>query len=100
MPIPSLNPQIESFTPTGKKVLVKREEDEKVVGGIIMPENRAKVGLVRAKVISAGAKINAEEIRPGDVILMPRQMGYQRVSIGGVEHEVVPHESIFAVEPQ
>jgi co-chaperonin GroES (HSP10) len=99
MPLPTLNPRIESFRPTGKKALVKRQVEESLKDGIFLPENRAQVGLVRGTVVEVGAALHAETgIKQGDTLIYPRQLGYQRVEYRGDPHEVVPVESIFAVE--
>lgn len=99
MPIQSLVPRISTFTPTGEKVLCRRTETGEIVrDGIILPENRIRVGLARALVLAVGAKIDC--IKKGDTILFPGQNGYAKVEVDGKVAEVVPLSSIFAVEPK
>ena len=95
MPLPSLNPVVSSFRPTGKKVLARRIAGEKEVGGIILPETRVKLGLAEFKVLAVGPK--NEDIQKGDTIFAPGQLGYPRVNLPDGEAEILPHDSVFAV---
>jgi hypothetical protein len=82
MPIASLHPKIESVTPTGDKLLVKRQADDVKVGEIWMPENAMHVGLAKFDVIGVSKKVLEEHgIGVGDVIYAPRVLGYQRVEL-------------------
>lgn len=100
MPIASLNPVIKKVRPLGTNILVHRHPDEEKRGEIFMPENAVKIGLSKADVIAVSPKVAKDyPIRAGDVVHIPRALGYQRVEYP--PHGLcyfVPIESVAAVE--
>ncbi|MDE2102723.1 MAG: hypothetical protein KGL39_36095 [Patescibacteria group bacterium] len=96
MPLASLNPKVSSFRPTGQKILVRPQDGAREVGGIWLPDNQVKVGLGRGDVLAVGEKV--EHVAPGDVVLFPIQLGFNRVEVDGKDCRVVPMDSVYAVE--
>jgi co-chaperonin GroES (HSP10) len=100
MPIASLNPVIKKMRPLGNNLLVHKQAEEQVSKGIILPENAVKTGLCKADVIAVSAKVARDyPIRAGDIVHIPRVLGYQRVEYHpyGLCY-FVPIESVAAVE--
>ena len=92
-----------SLKPLNDRVLVLRiEEDEKTVGGIIIPDT-AKEKPQEGKVIAVGpGKLDDEgkrippEIKENDRILFGKYAGNE-VKIDGVEHIIMREDDILAV---
>jgi chaperonin GroES len=89
--------------PLNDRVLVRRmEAEEKVKGGIIIPDT-AKEKPLEGKVIAVGAgKIDengkrvAMEVKAGDRVLIGKYAGTE-VRIDDVEHVIVREEEILGV---
>jgi len=93
----SLNPRIESFTPVGDRVLLRRHARPDKVGSIHLPTNTAHVDLAKFDVIAAGPK--CESVKPGDIALAPAQLTFGRVEVRGEELEVAPEKILSAFIP-
>lgn len=91
------------LTPLGNRVLVKRlEAEEKLPGGIILPDT-AKKKQERAEVVAVGAgkkdkngNLVAVEVAVGDVILMEKYSG-QEITLDDEEYVIVKADDIIAV---
>ena len=89
--------------PLNDRVLVRRmEAEEKVKGGIIIPDT-AKEKPLEGKVIAVGAgklddngKRVAMEVKAGDRVLIGKYAGTE-VRIDDVEHVIVREEEILGV---
>lgn len=92
-----------SLKPLGNRVLVQRlEADEKIKGGIILPDS-AKKKQESAKVIAIGSgkrlddgKVLPMPVAVGDVILMDKYSG-QEVTIDDVEYMILKADDIIAI---
>ena len=91
------------FQPLGHRVLVKRlEQEEKLKGGIILPD-AAKKKQEQAEVIAVGTgKIDKNgqtvpmPVKIGDVILMEKYSG-QEVTIDDQEYVIVKADELIAI---
>jgi len=91
------------FQPLGNRVLLKRlEKEEKLKGGIILPDS-AKKKQEQAEVISVGPgkKDKAGNLIPmpvkvGDVVLIEKYSG-QEVTLNDVEYIIVKSDELIAV---
>ena len=91
------------FQPLGHRVLVKRlEQEEKLKGGIILPD-AAKKKQEQAEVIAVGTgKIDKNgqvvpmPVKVGDVILMEKYSG-QEVTIDDEEFVIVKADELIAI---
>ena len=89
--------------PLNDRVLVIREEEEqKTVGGIIIPDT-AKEKPQRGKIVAAGPGKMGEdgkriplEIKKGDRILFSKYAGTE-IKLDGVEHLVMREEDILSI---
>ena len=89
--------------PLNNRVLVIREEEEqKTVGGIIIPDT-AKEKPQRGKVVSAGpGKVGEDgkrtplEVKSGDRILFSKYAGTE-IKIDGVEHVFMKEDDILSI---
>ena len=89
--------------PLGDRVLVKRiEPEEKVKGGIIIPDT-AREKPLEGKVVSVGAgrlddngKRVSPEVKAGDRVLIGKYAGTE-VKINDVEHVIVREDEILGV---
>ena len=92
-----------TLKPLGNRVLVQRlEPEEKVKGGIILPDS-AKKKQETAKVVSIGAgkrlddgKVLPMPVKVGDVILMDKYSG-QEVTVDDVEYMILKADDIIAI---
>ena len=92
-----------TLKPLGNRVLAQRlEQEEKMKGGIILPDN-AKKKQERAKVVAIGAgkrlddgKILPIPIKVGDVILMDKYSG-QEITIDDDEYVILKADDIIAI---
>lgn len=91
------------LTPLGNRVLVKRlEAEEKLPGGIILPDS-AKKKQERAEVVAVGAgkkdksgNLIPVEVAIGDVILMEKYSG-QEITLDDEEYIIVKADDIIAI---
>jgi len=89
--------------PLGERVLVEPIKEEKAVkGGIIIPDS-AKEKPQEGKVVAVGTgKIDANgkkipfNVKPGDIVLMPKYGGTE-VKVDGKEYQIMREEDILAV---
>ena len=89
--------------PLNDRVLVIREEEEqKTVGGIIIPDT-AKEKPQRGKIVAAGPGKMGEdgkriplEIKKGDRILFSKYAGTE-IKLDGVEHLVMREDDILSI---
>jgi chaperonin GroES len=89
--------------PLGDRVLVKRvEPEEKVKGGIIIPDT-AKEKPLEGKVVAVGAgrlddngKRVPPEVKTGDRVLIGKYAGTE-VKIDDIEHVIVREDEILGV---
>jgi chaperonin GroES len=91
------------FRPLGNRVLVKRlVQEEKLKGGILLPDN-AKKKQEQAEVVAVGSgKTNSHgktapmPVKVGDVILMEKYSG-QDVTLNHEEYVIVSADDIIAI---
>ena len=99
MPVSSLKPHIPKFRPLGNRLVVHRLDGPKEVGGIILPESQIKVGLVQARVVLIGSKVEPHHhIKVGDIVHLPPQLGYMKFIMDGLPVDIVPVDQIYGVE--
>ena len=92
-----------NIRPLGNRVLVRRlEQEEKLKGGIILPDS-AKKKQENAEVVAVGAgkkdkngKLIPMPVSIGDIIMMDKYSG-QEVKIEDVEYVIVRADDIIAV---
>ncbi|MBX4210394.1 co-chaperone GroES [Candidatus Parcubacteria bacterium] len=97
-------PSSRGITPLGDRVLVKPEsaEEEKNIGGIIIPETSEKEKPARGKVIAVGegkvvdGKRIPVDVSVGDTVVFSKY-GYDEVKIGDEELYIIKEENILAV---
>lgn len=100
MPIASLNPTVKKVRCIGTQLLVHRHPDVEIIDGVLIPENVARIGLTKADVVSVSKKVSDQHgIKAGDVVYIPRALGYQRVEMPVGLCYFVPIESVQAVIP-
>lgn len=92
-----------TLKPLGNRVLVQRlEPEEKMKGGIILPDSaKKKQESARVVAIGSGKKLDDGKVLPmpvklGDVILMDKYSG-QEVSIDGEEYMILKADDIIAI---
>jgi chaperonin GroES len=92
-----------TLRPLGNRVLVQRlEPEEKMKGGIILPDSaKKKQESARVVAIGTGKKLDDGKVVPmpvkiGDVILMDKYSG-QEVSIEGEEYMILKADDIIAI---
>jgi chaperonin GroES len=85
------------FIPLGKRVLVKRvEEEAKTASGIIIPDN-AKEKPSNGKIISISEKVKEKGlIKEGDTVVFGKYSGTE-IAIGGVDHLVMDTNDILGI---
>ena len=88
--------------PLGDRVLVEpQEEKEQTVGGIIIPDS-AKEKPMQGKVIAVGKKTDKDgkevafDVKPGDMVLLPKYGGTE-VKIDGKKLQLVREEDLLGV---
>lgn len=92
-----------NFRPLHDRVLLRRlESDAKTAGGIIIPDT-AKEKPAQAEVVAVGAgvrdengKLQALDVKPGDIVLFSKWSGTE-VTIDGTELLVVKESDIMGV---
>lgn len=92
--------------PLGNRVLLRRlEQEEKLKGGIIMPDT-AKKKQERAEVIAVGpgkkdknGALMPMPVAIGDIVLMDKYSG-QEVTLDDVEYVIVRSDDLIAVVQQ
>jgi chaperonin GroES len=92
-----------SLKPLGNRVLAQRvEQEEKLKGGIILPDT-AKKKQETAKVVAVGpgkltdeGKLTAMPVKVGDLILMDKYSG-QEVTIDDEEYVILKADDIIAI---
>ena len=92
-----------NIRPLADRVLVKRleEEDEQMVGGIIIPDT-AKEKPQEAEVVAVGPGSLDEgkrvplEVKPGDKVLIGKYSGTE-VKIEGEEYLIIREDELLAV---
>ena len=92
-----------AITPLYDRILVKRvEEDEQMVGGIIIPDT-AKEKPQQGKVIAAGkgkvkddGKVVPMDVKTGDIILFGKYGG-QEIKLDGQEYLIMREEEVLGV---
>jgi chaperonin GroES len=91
------------FQPLGNRVLVRRlESDEKLKGGIILPDS-AKKKQEQAEVVAIGTgktdkegKIIPINVKVGDIVLMEKYSG-QEVTVNHEEYIIVRADELIAI---
>lgn len=90
--------------PLGKRVVVRRiEEEEQIRGGIIIPDS-AKEKSQEAEVVALGTGAAADEnghafsfsVKEGDKVLMP-QYGGTQVKLDEVEYTIIEEDSLLGI---
>lgn len=89
--------------PLGNRVLTKRlEAEEKLKGGIILPDT-AKKKQEQAEVVAVGpgkkdkeGNLIAMPVKVGDIVLMDKYSG-QEVTIDDVEYVIVKADDLIAI---
>ena len=92
-----------NFRPLHDRVLLRRlESDAKTAGGIIIPDT-AKEKPAQAEVVAVGTgvrdengKLQALDVKPGDIVLFSKWSGTE-VTIDGTELLVVKESDIMGV---
>jgi len=83
-----------NFQPLGKRVLVKRvEEEAKTASGIIIPDN-AKEKPLRGKIVAVSKEVS--EIKDGDEVLFAKYGGTE-VKIQGEEYLVLNTDDVLGI---
>lgn len=83
-----------NFQPLGKRVLVKRvEEEAKTASGIIIPDN-AKEKPLRGKIIAVSKEVS--DIKDGDEVLFAKYGGTE-VKIGAEEYLVLSIDDVLGI---
>ena len=83
-----------NFTPLGKRVLVKRvEEETKTAGGIILPDN-AKEKPLSGKVVAVSSEIS--DINTNDEVVFGKYTGTE-IELDGQEYLVLEVKDILGV---
>ncbi|CAA6803255.1 MAG: Heat shock protein 60 family co-chaperone GroES [uncultured Campylobacterales bacterium] len=83
-----------NFTPLGKRVLIKRvDEETKTAGGIILPDN-AKEKPLSGKVEAVSSEIT--DINKGDEVVFGKYTGTE-ITLSGTEYLVLELKDILGV---
>lgn len=83
-----------NFTPLGKRVLVKRvEEETKTAGGIILPDN-AKEKPLSGKVSAVSSEVS--DVTTGDEVVFGKYTGTE-ITLDGEEYLVLEIKDILGV---
>lgn len=92
----------EKLQPLYDRVVVKRIEEERTAGGIVIPDTAAEKP-IRGKVVAAGPGKTLESgksqpltVKVGDEVLFGKYAGTE-VKAGGVEYLVMREDDIMAV---
>jgi chaperonin GroES len=91
-----------NFRPLSDRVLLKKPEAAKSIGGILLPDNAQKKQET-AHVISVGAgkadkngALIAMPVKVGDLVLIEKYSG-QELSLDGQDYTIVRAEDIIAI---
>ncbi len=86
-----------SFEPLGKRVLVKRvEEEAKTASGIIIPDN-AKEKPSNGTVIAISSEVKEDgNIKEGDTVVFGKYGGTE-ITLEGVKHLVIDVDDILGI---
>lgn len=95
--------QTQKFQPLGNRVLLRRlEHEEKLKGGIILPDN-AKKKQEQAEVIAIGpgkkdkaGKLIPMPVKVGDIVLIEKYSG-QEVSLDGDDFMIARADDLLAI---
>lgn len=95
--------QATKFQPIGNRVLVRRiEKEEKLKGGILLPDN-AKKKQEQAEVVAIGTgkkdkngQIIPIPVQVGDIILMEKYSG-QEIKLDDQEYVIVKADDLIAI---
>lgn len=95
--------QATKLQPLGNRVLVRRlEQEEKLKGGILLPDN-AKKKQEQAEVVAVGTGKNDKNghlipipVKVGDIILMEKYSG-QDVKLDDQEYVIVKSDDLIAI---
>lgn len=91
----TLTAEYDSYTPIGTKLLIRKDADEKEIGGILLPDQVTRVGMIQAEVVAVGAK--SEQFKVGDRIALHRQLSYNKIILRGAECHIIPEAAVLAL---
>ncbi len=85
------------FQPLGKRVLIKRvEEEAKTASGIIIPDN-AKEKPSNGTVIAVSTEVKKDgDINEGDTVVFGKYSGTE-ITLSGVDHLVMDTDDILGI---
>lgn len=94
---------VKEIRPLGDRLLVERmEQEEKTLGGIIIPDN-AKEKPMEGKVVAAGngaktedGKVIPLDVKVGDVVLFAKWGGTE-VKVNGREYLIMKESDVLAI---
>ena len=98
----TLNPTASGFVPEGSKVLFRRLDEDQIIGGIVMPQNRMQTTARPCLVVALGPKVNTAksgdilDLQVGDTVWVHRQLTFQPIELNGVLHYIAPADQILA----
>ncbi len=85
-----------NFTPLGKRVLIKREEEQKTTAsGIILPDN-AKEKPLQGTVVAVAAKAAKKGIKEGDKVIFGKYKGTE-INVDGEELLILESDDILGI---
>lgn len=95
-------PLIENLVPMNDRILVKRDEEEERIGGIVIPDT-AKEKPVRGTVVAVGhgkrlksGQIQTLSIKVGDKIYFGKYSGTE-IKLDGQEYLIMREEDVLAL---
>ncbi len=95
-------PLVESLVPMNDRILVKRDEEERSVGGIVIPDT-AKEKPVRGTVVAVGhgkrlksGQIQALTIKKGDKLYFGKYSGTE-IKLDGKEYLIMREDDVLAL---
>jgi chaperonin GroES len=83
-----------NFKPIGDRIIVKRCEENKMIGNIITLNPEPSQFF---EVMAISDEINESQLKIGDTILLPKY-GYNTVELEGIVYGIVKVEDILAVK--
>ncbi|MBD3790503.1 MAG: co-chaperone GroES [Campylobacterales bacterium] len=85
-----------NFKPLGKRVLIRREEEQKTTAsGIILPDN-AKEKPLQGTVLAVGEKAHKKGITEGDKVVFGKYAGVE-ITMDGEELLVLESDDILGI---
>lgn len=85
-----------NFTPLGKRVLIKREEEQKTTtSGIILPDN-AKEKPLQGTVVAVATKAAKKGIKEGDKVIFGKYKGTE-INVDGEELLILESDDILGI---